>query len=251
MSKIRKIEGSKAEDYETELDSLFSNSEDVDSIKVNLPSKGKFYNNFQEVSIKPLTYEEEDHILRSGGKGLGVINMLIEKCVAGIDHSDLLSMDKMYLLLKVREASYGEDYEFSIGCPDCHTEVKTSIKLTEDLRTNEVPDDLEDPRTFTLPRLGVEATVRFPRSREDGFLIDTPTTIKNLYRFVITLNGNSDPVFISKAIKRMHVIDVKKLLKEIHKGEFGLDSRFMFECPSCKSTTLMEMPLDAGFFSVT
>jgi hypothetical protein len=72
-----------------------------------------------------------------------------------------------------------------------------------------------------------------------------------LYRFVVSLGGQTDSVFISKAIKRMHIIDVKTIANEVTKGEFGLDPRFMFECPSCGHNAMMEIPLDASFFSVT
>ena len=112
-------------------------------------------------------------------------------------------------------------------------------------------DDFEDPRMITLPKLGVNALVRFPRNREESFFLDAGTLAKNLYRFLVSLDGIDDPVFISKAIQRMHIVDVKTIANEVTKGEFGLDPRFKFECPSCSHTTLMEIPLDASFFSVT
>lgn len=251
MSTIRKIESKKVEDYEDALNTLFSNVQAPISLPVELPSKGKFYTESGVITVQPLTFEDEERILRSGGKGGDIISMILDKCVTGIQIQELIAMDKLYLLLKVREASYGSLYSFSVGCPDCHTEIKTEIDIIDGLGVKTVDDDMEDPRVITLPKLGVEAKVRFPRIRDEGFLKDSETAIKNLYRFVVSLNDETDPVFISKALKRMHIMDVKKIVKEVHKGEFGVDSRFMFECPSCDSTTLMEMPLDAGFFSVT
>ena len=251
MSNIRQIEGKKAEDYEDALNTLFSKVQAPDSLPVELPSKGKFYKEFGDITVQPLTFADEERILRSGGKGGDVISMILDTCIEGIQIQDLIAMDKLYLLLKVREASYGPLYSFSIGCPNCQAEIKTEIDIIDGLRVKTVDDDMEDPRTVTLPNLGVEAKVKFPRVREDGFLKDSETALKNLYRFVVSLNDETDPIFISKALKRMHIMDVKTIVKAVHKGEFGVDSRFMFECPSCDNSTLMEMPLDAGFFSVT
>ena len=160
-------------------------------------------------------------------------------------------MDKIFLLMKVREASYGENYNFNITCPNCQSDIRSELVLSEHLNMNQVTDDLQDPREIDLPKLKVKAVVRFPRSKEDVFLKDVDTSYNNLYRFVISINGNSDPVFVSKAIKRMHILDTKKLISEIGKPEYGIDPRFVFECPECSHTETMAIPLDVNFFSVS
>ena len=251
MSEIREIKGRDSASYDDLLDSMFSNVESPTDLIVDLPSKGRFYSNIEEVVVSPLTFEEEQRILNSKGKGTDVINLILSKCVKGVVIPDLVQMDKLFLLLKVREASYGSDYKFNLACPACGEEIKTEIDVANDLNVNYVPDSLEDPRTITLPRLGVEALIRFPRNREELYFKDAETLSRNLYRFVLSLGGQEDTVFVSKAIKRMHIIDVKTIANEITKGEFGLDPRFMFECPSCGHNSMMEIPLDASFFSVT
>jgi hypothetical protein len=75
--------------------------------------------------------------------------------------------------MKVREISYGENYEFNITCPACTSEIKTSLVLSEHLNMTQVPDELSQiPREIDLPKLKVKAEVRFPRSREEAFLAD-------------------------------------------------------------------------------
>ena len=115
----------------------------------------------------------------------------------------------------------------------------------------EIPDDMEDPRTITLPKLKAEVEIRFPRSREESFLKDTETIYANVYKFVVSVQGNKDPVFISKAIKRLHIMDMKKLISEIVQSDYGVDPRFVFECPECKHSETMSIPLDINFFSVS
>jgi len=160
-------------------------------------------------------------------------------------------MDKIFLLMKVREASYGDNYEFKVTCPNCSTDVTTDLILSKHLNMVTVPDSIEDPRTITLPKLNVEAEIRFPRSKEESFLKDTESIYQNAYRFVLSIAGNKDPIFISKAIKRLHIMDVKKLVSEIVSSEYGVDPRFIFECPECKHEETMSIPLDINFFSVS
>ena len=115
----------------------------------------------------------------------------------------------------------------------------------------QVPDDLSDPREIMLPRLKVKAEVRFPRSREEALLSSPEEVYKNMYRFVVSVDGNPDPVFISKALKRMHIQDVKTIMAELNKGEYGVNPRFIFECPECSHTETMAIPMDVNFFSVS
>jgi len=251
MSEIRQIKGKSSESYEALLDKMFSNMEGPNELSVTLPSKSKFYKEVTDVVVTPLTFEEEERILNSKGKGTDIINLILEKCVKGVSIPELLQIDKLFLLMKVREASYGSVYKFDLACPACGDEIKTEIDVANDLNVNYITEDVEDPRPIKLPKLGVEAVVRFPRNKEEGFFSDAGLLAKNLYRFVVSLDDQTDPVFISKAIKRMHIVDVKSIANEVTKGEFGLDPRFMFECPSCGHNTMMEIPLDAAFFSVT
>tara|TARA_R100001509_G_scaffold143375_2_gene99098 strand:- start:71 stop:817 length:747 start_codon:yes stop_codon:yes gene_type:complete len=235
---------------DSELDSLFSNYSENSLTILDIPSKGKFYQGFQGIEVKPLTYLDEQKILGSKTTE-DVVSKLLEKSIEGVNVNELLSMDKIYLLMKVREASYGDNYQFNITCPNCNSDIHSELVLSEHLNMNQVPDDLSDPREVDLPKLKVKAVVRFPRSKEDVFLKDLESSYSNLYRFVISINGNSDPIFVSKAIKRMHILDVKKLISEIGKPEYGVDPRFLFECPECSHTETMAVPLDVNFFSVS
>ena len=251
MSEIRKIAGSDMNSQEQLLKDLFKNMPENETWQVDLPSKGKFYSNFTGATVTALTYQEEERILNSKGQGSEIINMLIGSCVAGVTVSELLTMDKLFLLMKIRELSYGSEYQFPIACPNCKKEIVTILELDNQFEVKEVPDDLTNPRKIKLPRLGVTAEVVFPRSRDEAYLEDSKTVLKNLFRFVASLGGVTDPVIISKALKKMHIQDIKTIIKEVNKDEYGIDPRFLFSCPSCKTSTLMAVPLGVDFFSVS
>jgi len=250
MSENKQIVGGSGDPREDALNALFSNSGEESLLVIDIPSKGKFYPNFQGIEVNPLTFLDEQRIVNSKTNE-DVVSKLLEKSIKGIDVDDLLSMDKLFLLMKVREVSYGTEYGFRVVCPGCESEIKTSLCLSEHLNLNQIPDDFTDPREITLPKLGVKAEVRFPRSREEAFLSDSEGVFKNIYRFVVSINGNADPVFISKALKRMHIMDIKKIISEVVKNEYGVNPRFIFECPECTFTETMAIPMDVGFFSVS
>tara|TARA_Y100000114_G_scaffold78526_1_gene72265 strand:- start:7926 stop:8681 length:756 start_codon:yes stop_codon:yes gene_type:complete len=251
MSQNKQIAGGSGDARDEALNSLFNDASDETLIITELPSKGKFYPGFQGVEIKPLTFLDEQKILSAKDTKSDIVSKLLEKTIDGVVVDDLLSMDKMFLLMKVRELSYGENYEFSITCPACSSEIKTSLVLSEHLNMTQVSDDLSDPREIELPKLKVKAEVRFPRSREEIFLSNGEEVYKNIYRFVVSINEIKDPVFISKALKRMHIMDIKKIVSEITKNEYGIDPRFIFECPECTHTETMAVPMDVSFFSVS
>ena len=251
MGQNKQILGNSGADRDSALDALFGDLKDDTVTITELPSRGKFYDGYQGIEIKPLTYLDEQRILTTRDGNIDLVSKLLEKTVEGVSIENLLSMDKMYLLMKVREASYGDQYDFTVACTNCSTEVKASINLSEHLNLNMIDEDLEDPRTFKLPKLGVDVSVRFPRSKDEVFLKDGESTYKNIYRFIISIDGNSDPIFISKAVKRMHIQDVKKIISETTKGEYGIDPKFIFECPECSFAETMSIPMDVGFFSVS
>lgn len=247
MSQLKDL-GSEARDKE--LDLLFSTMPmEQDSI-VELPSKGKFYKNFGQVKVRSLLFEDEQRILLSKSKLVNPINDIISSCTEGVNVQDLCLPDKVFLLLKIRELSYGEIYKFSIVCPACSENVDARLNIAEDLKINYAPDELVEPKEIKLPMLKATVKVRFPRVRDEIHLNDKDSLKNNLYRFIVSLNGNTDTVFISKALKRMHIRDIKTIQKEVNKEDFGVDSTFMFECPKCSHSSILSMPYDANFFSV-
>ena len=251
MSEVRKMHVDVSEQRNQALEDLFGKVKDTSMTVTNLPSRGKFYTDFTGVKISPLKFLDEQLILTGKDLEKDIVTELLEKTIEGINVSEILLMDKNYLLMKLREASYGDDYEFGVVCRNCNHESKSKIQLSKQLNLSEIPDDYEDPRTISLPKLGVKAVIRLPRNREEPYLLDTETIYKNLYRFVVSLHDNTDPVFISKAIERMEIADVKTLFREITTTKYGIDPRFVFKCGKCGHKETLAVPIDSGFFSVS
>ena len=251
MTEVRKITPDINNQRDKALEELFGKVKDTSMVVTDLPSKGRFYENFEGVKVSPLKFLDEQLILNGKDIQKDIVSDLLAKTVEGIDIDDLLLMDKNYLLMKLREVSYGDDYEFGIVCRNCNHESTSKIQLSKQLNMSQVPDDFEDPRTIKLPKLGAEVVIKLPRNKQERFLSDTETIYKNLYRFVKSLAGNSDPVFISKAIDMMEIADVKKIYTAVTGVTYGIDPRFVFKCGKCGHKETLAVPIDAGFFSVS
>ena len=108
---------------DSRLEKLFGEIPLEADVIVRLPSLGKYYaNNTPEVTISPIKFEDEKQLTTSVRNGLNPVNLILSKCVAGVDHNNLLLMDKLLLLLKIREISYGETYPAAVTCPKCYTQ---------------------------------------------------------------------------------------------------------------------------------
>tara|TARA_R110000868_G_scaffold13711_9_gene63624 strand:- start:9027 stop:9776 length:750 start_codon:yes stop_codon:yes gene_type:complete len=239
-------------DVNDQLSKLFEGTPTETETLVELPSRGRFYPNKEStVLITPIKFEDEKQLASNlKNSSSNPLNLIISKCVKGLNFNSILLMDKMYLLLKIREISYGSEYPASITCPKCGTAHEVKIDLSK-LAVNELPDDLQDPRIIKLPKLKKEVEVRFPRVSDEVYLRSESDIYTNLWRFVNKLNGISDPVFISKAIEKMHIMDTKVIINQVSRPDLGLNPHFIFDCGSCGKESDIAVPLNENFFLVT
>jgi hypothetical protein len=248
MNNLQKEEVNKARD--AEIEKLFSEIPYESDIIVDLPSKGRFYKDFNGLKITPLLFEDEQKILMSKNKNINPINEIISKCIDGVDVNDLLDVDKLYVLLKIKEISYGPDYKFDIMCPACGTNGNSLLPI-KDIPVKFIPEDVSDPREVLLPVLKAKVKIRFLRTYDEKYFLKPEDFLTNLYRLIVSINDNKDPVFIAKVLKKLHIRDVKTIRNEINSKSYGVDTTFRFECPSCGHNSIVNIPFDANFFSVS
>jgi len=240
-----------ADQRDSRLEQLFGEIPAETDVIVRLPSEGRFYNNkAPEVTITSIKFEDEKQLASSAKNNLNPINLILTKCVKGADVNSLLLIDKLFLLLKIREISYGAEYPAEVICPHCQSKSEIKINLSN-LLVNYIPHDVVDPREITLPKLNNTATVRLPRVSDEDYISSSDQTYTNLWRFVTELNGITDPVFVSKAIPKMHIMDVKYIISQIMRTDLGLNPKFLFDCGFCSRESKVEVPINENFFSVT
>ena len=234
------------------IDDILQNLPVDTEIELTLPSKCKFYNlpdPHSPVSVKPLTFEDEKAIANiKASEKIDPISFLLSKSVSNLNLSELLPMDKLYILYKIREISYGPMYPVLITCPKCREDSEVNIDLSN-LLVNEVPDDLEDPRTIMLPTLKKEAVVKFPRLKDEKYLNLLNSKNAQLWRFIESIDGHSDKQIISKVLEKMPLVDMHLILKELGRPEYGIDSKINFICGACEGESVVDIPIGENFFS--
>ena len=234
------------------IDSILENLPTELETDVDLPSKCKFYSlpdPGSNVSVRPMTFEDEKAIATiKKSDRMNPINYLLSRCVNNLNINELLLMDKMYLLYKIREVSYGPEYEVNITCPKCNSDSEVKIDISK-LLLNEVPDDLTDPREVTLPAIKKNAIVRFPRLKEEKYLNFIENKNVQFWRFIESIDGHSDKKVISKVLDKLPLGDMHVLISELTKAEYGLDSKINYICGDCAGETVVDIPIGENFFS--
>ena len=133
------------------------------AIEVFLPSENKLYtleDPGAPITLRPMTFEDEKHLV-SAKSGDDPINLILQRCLTNIKVPDLIPIDKLYLIMKLRELSYGDEYNTLLICSHCHAENPTTVKLSE-LNVNPVPDDFSEPVEVELP--GIKKQIKVESS---------------------------------------------------------------------------------------
>ena len=104
------------------IDNILTNMPSSDQVPVELPSKNKFYSlqdPSKPVSLRPMTFEDERSMMSNKNINVDVLNNLLSRCLSNISVEQLLQMDKLFLIMKLREISYGDQYTAQISCAGC------------------------------------------------------------------------------------------------------------------------------------
>jgi len=244
---------------------------DVPTEVVPLPSAGKVYpvgsslHGAETVEIKSMTTREED-ILTSKAllkKGT-VISELIRSCLSdkSVDVKDLLTGDRNALMVAIRITGYGAEYDAEIECPECGVKAAHQFDLSAlPLKRMEIEPVIEGQNLFEFKLPYCKKVVRFKfltgRDEEElvataekqkklGISADTSVTSNLLYA-IVSVDGVDDRAKIANFVRVMPARDSLALRNYIRNSEPGISMRQETECPACKHTEEVTMPLGVTF----
>jgi len=243
--------GEQAPNIAQTVDAILENLPSELEESVDLPSRAKFYvlkDPSEGVKVRPMNFSDEKAIVQAANRDS--INVLLNRCVTNIDINQLLQFDKLYLLMKVREISFGADYTVDVVCNECSLKNEITFNI-DTFKINEVPEDLEDPREVFLERIGKTAKVRFPRVLDEVYLADSTKIMDNLWRFVMEIDGNTNKAIIGKVIQKLPSKDVHIIMNEVFGTKYGLDTKGQFKCDGCGSIEIAELPIGTDFFTLS
>ena len=229
------------------IDALLKDLPSDAAVQVDLPSENKIYtleDPGAPITLRPMTFEDEKQIV-SAEKNQDPVNLILQRCITNIKVPDLLSLDKLYLIMKLREISYGDDYHTLLICGKCNAENPTTVRLSE-LNINPVPDDFTDPVEITLPSINKIAKIRRPRVKDER-IFSSNEVYSQLWRFVETIDGHGDKLIVNSVLEKLPIKDIKIIINAM-KTNFGVETKVKFECNNCKEVSVVELPIDANFF---
>ena len=222
-------------------------------VPLDLPGNGVLSGGENKtIKIRPFTFEDEK-ILRSvkkASQSSKVLETLIQRATQDVNYHKLTLVDKTFILFKLRELSYGNNYEVEIECPQCGEKNGLMIELDK-LPVVTLDEDVELDTKITLPDSEVEVEFRYPMAQDEAVLADVENVMDNLFRFVKSINGHDSRIIIQKFLTKTTGKDVLTLQKKIFGMDFGIQSRVNFICNACNADSAIELPINESFFNVS
>ena len=249
------------------LTKLLDNLQTMSFEAIQLPSRGSFYDNELLKSgvlhVRPMTGAEEEILATPRHvKKNEAIDMIFKRCIEeSINSSDLLTIDRNYLLIWLRGISYSPTYEVKVKCPSCESNFDSEIDLNA-LPVEPCPDDFNlNNLSGTLPKSGYKFSYRLSTGNDElnilhyrerqakKFVNSTDDTLT--YRTALLLN-NIEDVTDTKSLqillKRLPISDVSYLRSLINEPPFGVDTDVDLQCSICGNEFNIDLPLEASFF---
>jgi len=215
-------------------------------VEVEVPTKCKWYN-IDTLEVRPFTFEDERDVLNPVNKNKNFLNLLLSKCVKGIEIQDLFMLDRDFLAYKIKEISTGSEVRMEITCESCGKKSLLEVDLSV-LKTK--PFEQELPIETTLPHLKKSIKLMPPRVKDEDFLTNFQLLTSNLWRFIEEIDGVADDTVINAIVEKLPVTDVHFILKQIGLQDFGLQTGLNYVC-ACQHETEVEVSLTENFFGLT
>lgn len=234
------------------------------------PSRGHLYGGKfpgGEIVFSPIT-ASEDKIIQQAGTGKDrmeiveeLVRRLLIKCPVAID--DLLHPDFLYILMAIRNVTYGSNYKFRIECQKCSVEYQHAVDVPESLKCRVLEEkDEGEPWETKLPMSGDTIRFKLLRLRDENDIrrwardayqrtVQTgdPSYVYRLSKHIVTINGEDrGPVKTLDYAEEMHGRDTQQIWTAIRKHDFGIGLLLDMTCPSCGHQVKRRMPFDREFF---
>lgn len=250
--------------------------QDVDqsaySSTVELPSRGFLYGEKLpegKMSIRTMTTNEEKFIYSGRGSMPEKMDKLLARCCSfpqGFKPGDLLVSDRLFLLVKIRLASFpGIPYSFPFQCENenCGEQNNWPCDLTQ-LEVDYYDDEKEEPFYVDLPVCKKTIGFRMLRGKDEAQIFafskrqkmkkrrdktEDATYTYSLARRILTIDGNEvDQATALQFLERDFVsADSLAFKTAIEKNDCGLNTDIVIECPDCGFMFEKDMPFTKEF----
>jgi len=243
---------------------------------VELPSHGKLYQDVTDdsdilegqIKIRPMTLTEEkilatNRLIKTGQ----ALDMVFKNCIKSkIDPLDLLSSDRLFLMFYLRGISYGNEYTFTLRCPNpmCGRQFRYTVDISQQ-PVKEINEDIEEPIKAVLPKTKAVIYYHLPRGRDEIALrkleektmhsSDVDNTATERFMMLIDKIEAPDGTEIEKKewrafLNSLIAYDISYLREDMTDKDGGIEPIKNVACPYCGEEFDADIPVTVDFFRV-
>ena len=208
-----------------------------------------------EIELREMTGTEEElltnqRLIRSGD----AVNQVLANCIVRMgeneevstkDVLDMLSGDRLFVLVRLRQVSLGDEVELDPVCQNqaCRTKNHVVVNLN-DLPVTPYGEEREF--AFTLPASG--SPVRFVhldghKEKRLAQMQEPSISVAMMIR-ILDINGNPPS---KKALNEMSMRDRTALRAEMLRVDAGIDTNIECDCESCGTRIHTKLEAEPSF----
>ena len=208
-----------------------------------------------EIELREMTGVEEElltnqRLIRSGD----AINQVLANCIVRLgdnqdvstkDALDLLSGDRLFTLVKLRQVSLGDEVDLQLVCPNpaCRAKNQVTVNL-DDLPITAYSEEREFG--FALPASGGKVRFGYLDGHKEKRLskLDEPTISSAMMIRIIDIDSNPPS---KKALADMSMRDRNALRTEMLRVDAGIDTTIECDCESCGTRMRTKLEAEPAF----
>jgi hypothetical protein len=208
-----------------------------------------------EIELREMTGVEEElltnhRLVRNGD----AVNQVLANCILRVgdkddvtskDVLDMLSGDRLFTLVKLRQISLGDEVELELVCPNtaCRAKNKVTINL-DDLPVT--PYGAEREFIFTLPASGSKVRFVYLDGHKEKRLaqMQEPSISAAMLIRILDIDGSAPS---KKALNEMSMRDRNALRQEMLRVDSGIDTAVELDCDSCGTRIRTRLEAEPSF----
>lgn len=175
-----------------------------------------------------------------------------------LDWGKVLAGDRYYALLKIREATYGEEYSFKYQCSEVSCRHKYEWELEFDALpvktlSDESMETFKNGNSFEVDINGTKVVYRLQTGDGEQKAAKLMKRYPNsklapaLASRIVSIEG-VEPNKIVEFIDDLPLGVLRKLLKAFDATDCGVNTTIEVECPKCGNVEEIELPLGKEFW---
>jgi hypothetical protein len=208
-----------------------------------------------DIDLREMTGVEEElltnqRLIRSGD----AVNQVLANCVLRFGESDkptlsdvmnMLSGDRLFTLVRLRQVSLGDEIELDLVCPNAACRAKNHVVVDlNDLSVTPYGEDREF--IFALPGSGRKVKfVHLDGNKEKRLAqLEEPNISSAMLIRILDIDGAAPT---KKALSEMSMRDRSALRAEMLRVDAGIDTSIEADCESCGSRIRTRLEAEPAF----